>query len=226
MARYESSLTQQQAAAPVIGRRAYYGLTFGLVTLSFLTLWGTYLFAGNGGLEHLLAGKGMIALVVFIVATIGGAILMSVGKSKQSVGMCLAGYLMFSLTFGVTIALLLQRYSIGTITYAFGITACISGIFLISGVLFPQFFARIGGVLFVGLFAVVLVEMIATFFFHADQTIFDYIVIALFCGFLGYDSYLMAVDQPTVPNAIYYACDIYLDIVNILLRVLDILDND
>jgi FtsH-binding integral membrane protein len=43
---------------------------------------------------------------------------------------------------------------------------------------------------------------------------------------LGYDSYCMSIDEPTVPNAIFYASDIYIDIVNILIRVLDILDND
>ena len=69
------------------------------------------------------------------------------------------------------------------------------------------------------------VEFVAVVFFHTNQTIFDYIVIILFCGFLGYDSYRMSVDEATVPNAIFHASNIYIDIVNILLRVLDIMDN-
>lgn len=226
MARNEMTYSQQQTA-PTISRRAYNALTYGLVTISFLVLWGTYLFAEGGGLERMLSGVGGIVLLVgFVIATIGGTILMTVGKKKQSVGLTFVGYALFSLTFGVTLSLILQRYDVGTITYAFGITACISGIFLIAGVVFPQFFSRIGGVLVIGLAAVILVEIVATVFFHASQTIFDYIVIALFCGFLGYDSYLMANDQPTVPNALFHASNIYLDIINILIRVLDILDND
>ena len=226
MARNEMTYSQQQTA-PTISRRAYNALTYGLVTISFLVLWGTYLFAEGGGLERMLSGVGGIVLLVgFVIATIGGTILMTVGKKKQSVGLTFAGYALFSLTFGVTLSLILQRYDVGTITYAFGITACVSGIFLIAGVVFPQFFSRIGGVLVIGLAAVILVEIVATVFFHASQTIFDYIVIVLFCGFLGYDSYLMANDQPTVPNALFHASNIYLDIINILIRVLDILDND
>jgi FtsH-binding integral membrane protein len=151
---------------------------------------------------------------------------MTVGKKKQSVGLTFSGYAIFSLTFGVTLSLLLQRYDIATITSAFAITACISGIFLIAGVVFPQFFARIGGVLCVSLFAVIIVELVATMFLHIDQTFTDYIVILLFCGFLGYDSYLMSVDEATVPNAIFYAAEIYIDIINILVRVLDIMDRD
>lgn len=225
MARNEMTYSQQQTA-PTISRRAYNALTYGLVTISFLVLWATYLFAEGGGLERMLSGVGGIVLLVgFVIATIGGTILMSVGKKKQSVGLTFAGYALFSLTFGVTLSLILQRYDVGTITYAFGITACVSGIFLIAGVTFPQFFSRIGGVLVIGLAAVILVEIVATVFFHASQTIFDYIVIVLFCGFLGYDSYLMASDQPTVPNALFHASNIYLDIINILIRVLDLLDN-
>lgn len=225
MARYEASLDQRRAV-PTISRRLYNMLTFGLVTISFVVLWGTYQFAADGGLGRLFSGNPLIALIASIVATIGGIILMSVGKSKQSVPLSLVGYVLFSLTFGITLSLALQRYDVGTITYAFAITACVSGIFLVAGVTFPQVFSRIGGALVIGLIAVTLVELVAVMFFHASQTIFDYIVIVLFCGFLGYDSYCMSIDEPTVPNAIFYASDIYIDIVNILIRVLDILNKD
>jgi FtsH-binding integral membrane protein len=225
MARYEASLDQRRSV-PTISRRMYNALTFGLVTISFVVLWGTYQFAADGGLNRLFTGNPLIALIVSVVATIGGVILMSVGKANQSVPLSLVGYALFSLTFGVTLSLTLQRYDVGTITYAFAITACVSGIFLVAGVTFPQFFSRIAGVLIIGLIAVTVVEIVAVMFFHASQTIFDYIIIVLFCGFLGYDSYCMSIDEPTVPNAIFYASDIYIDIVNILIRVLDILDND
>lgn len=225
MARNETTLSRQESA-PIISRRAYNLLTFGLVTVSFLVLWGTYLFASGGGLDHIVStAGGVIAMIVSLVLSIVGVILMSVGKSKQSVPLSLVGYAIFSLTFGFTLSIVLEHYSIGTITYAFGITACVSGIFLVAGVTFPEFFSRIGGILFIGLIGVCIAEFIAIFLFHADQTIFDYIVIVLFCGFLGYDSYLMASDDPTVPNAIFHASNIYLDIINILLRILDLMDN-
>lgn len=215
-----------QAPGKTIARRAYNALTFALVTVSFLILWGTYLFTDGGQLQQMLPGAGGIAVLIgSVVLTIVGFILMGIGKSKQSVPLSLTGYTLFSLTFGVTVALALQRYNVGTITYAFGITACVSGIFLIAGVTFPQFFSKLGGALAIALLGTIVVEIVATMFLHVDQTIFDYVVIVIFCGFLGYDSYRMSSDQPTVPNAIFHASNIYLDIVNILLRVLDILDN-
>lgn len=215
----------RQVSAPVISRRAYNALAFGLVTVSFLIMWGTYLFTAGGGLYTMFGGMGMlVSLIVALVGTIAGLVIMSKGKKDQNVALSLVGYGLFSLTFGFTIALALMYYDVGTIAYAFGITACLSGIFLVLGVMFPDFFASIGRLLGLSLIAVILIELVAVIFFHADQTIFDYIVILIFCGFIGYDSYQLAMDEPTVPNAIWHASDIYVDIANILLRVLDLLD--
>ena len=50
----------------------------------------------------------------------------------------------------------------------------------------------------------------------------DWVVIVIFCGLIGYDFYQAATDEPTVDNAIWYACENYLDLINIFLRVLNI----
>ncbi len=219
------SLMGNQIGAPTITRRAYNALTFGIVSLAFLVTWGEYSLIMNGSLNFLLRNA-LVTLLVSFVLTIAGIILMSVGKSKQSVGISVGGFALFTLTFGATTALALTHYSVGTIAYAFLITACLAGIFLVAGVIFPEFFSRIGGVLMIGLLGLIIIETVAVLFFHANQTLFDYVAIALFCGFLGYDAYIMSQDAPTVPNAIFYATDIFLDIVNILIRILNIMDRD
>ena len=229
MANQNASIVRE-VNAPTISRRAYNALCFGLVTLSFLVMWGSYLFSRSYTFYRMLfsmsGGTFSVLLIGSFIFTIVGIVLMSVGKSRQSLALSVVGYALFSLTFGFTASLSLQSYSLGSITYAFGITACLSGIFLILGVMFPEFFARIGRLLTATLLAVIVLEIIATVFFHANQTIFDYVVVMVFCGFLGFDSYQLAIDEPTVPNAIWHASDIYLDIINILLRVLSIMDRD
>lgn len=226
MSGYETQLSNQQSTA-TISRRAYNLLTFGMVTISFLITWGMYQFVESGALFRTFSAiNPVVLLIVYLVGSFGGIIIMSVGKKNQSVPASLIGYALFTLTFGGTLALALTHYDIGTISYAFGITACVSGIFLVAGVTFPEVFSKIGRMLVIALLAVIVVEFVAVIFFHADQTIFDYLVIAIFCGFLGYDAYCMSMDVPTVPNAIFYASDIYIDIVNILIRVLQILDRN
>ena len=213
--------------APLISRRAYNALCFGLVTASFAIMYLMYALVTGGALNDLFSsGTGaIVTLIVSIGGTIGGIVAMGSGKKSQSVGVSLAGYLVFSLTFGFTLALALEHYTGQTISSALGITACLAGIFLIAGVTFPEFFASIGRLLFLSLVGLIVAELIAVLVFHANQTIFDYITILVFCGFIGYDSLQLAVDDPTVPNAIWHASDIYIDIANILIRVLDILDN-
>ena len=219
------SLAGQQSDAPTITRRAYNALTFGIVTVAFLITWGEYTLAVDGNLPFFSQG-GFAPMIVSLILTIAGIGIMSAGKSKQNVGLSLGGFALFTLTFGSTLALALTLYEVGTIYYAFAITACISAIFLVAGVTFPEFFSRIGGVLMIGLIGLIVTEFVAVIIFHAHQTIFDYITIVLFCGFLGYDAYRMSMDEPTVPNAIFYAAEIFIDMVNILLRVLRILDRD
>lgn len=217
--------THVAGRATTAARRLYNSITYGMVAVSFLILYLTYNFAEGGGLERMLGtGLGLGLLIGMLVGSIGGIIVMGIGKGRQSVPISIIGYALFSLTFGFTMSLALQQYEIGTISYAFAITACLSGIFLLAGLAFPDIFSKIGGILTVALVGLIVIELVAVMFLHIDQTIFDYIGIALFCGFLGYDSYQMAYDEPTVPNAIFYAASIYLDIVNILLRILDLLD--
>ena len=210
-----------------ISRRMYNGLCFGLVTCSFLVMFAMYRMVLNGGLVALIySGAGLPVLIGSFVGTMAGLIMMGVARSHDNLGLSIAGYVLFSLTFGLTLAVALLNYTSYQITTAIGITACLSGIFFIAGLLYPEVFERISGILMLSLLGLIIAEVIAMFFFHADQTIFDYIAIAIFCGFIGFDSYKMAMDEPTVPNAIFHASDIYVDIANILLRVLRILNSD
>ena len=211
-------------SSPTISRRAYNALTFGIVTASFLITWFEYNLIMGGPLSFLL--NSFPALIISCVLSIVGLIVMGQGKSKQQVGLSAAGFGVFTLTFGATTALALTYYDITTIGYAFLITACISGIFLIAGIIFPEFFRRIGGVLMIGIFALLIMQLVAGLIFHVSPTWLEYVAIVLFCGFLGYDAYMMSADAPTVPNAIFYAADIFIDIVNILLRVLSLMDRD
>lgn len=220
MAQSEAAIAQQGSAKP-ISRRAYNLLTFGLVTLSFIATYFLYNSAVNGFLAEMTAKMNPIAsLVLYLAGSIGGLIAMNMGKSRQNLTLTIVGYALFTLTFGGTLANVLKRYDGATLYNAFAITACIAGIFLIAGVIFPEFFSRIGGVIAAGLLGLFIAELVAIFVFHVNQSFLDIIAIALFGGCLGLYSYRMSADEPTVPNAFFYAANVYLAIVNILLRVL------
>jgi len=227
MSSYDQSLAPV-SSAPLVSRRLYNGICFGLLTISFAVMFLMYSQFTSGALDFLFTSStsALIFLIASLVGSIGGIIAMGVGKSRQSVAVSLAGYAVFSLTFGLTLALSLAHYTTQTISVALAITACLAGIFMIAGIIFPEFFAAISRILVLALIGVIVVELLATVIFRVDQTFFDYVTIAIFCGFIGYDTFQLAADDPTVPNAVYHACDIYIDIANILIRVLALLDRD
>ena len=69
--------------APLISRRAYNALCFGLVTASFAIMYLMYGLVTGGALDNLFStGVGsIVTLVVAIAGTIGGIVLMGSGKA-------------------------------------------------------------------------------------------------------------------------------------------------
>lgn len=63
-------------------------------------------------------------------------------------------------------------------------------------------------------------------FLGVDQTWLDIAVIVVFCGFIGYDMYVATTVAPTVPNAVFMACNLFLDIVNVFIRLLNIVNDN
>ena len=54
-------------------------------------------------------------------------------------------------------------------------------------------------------------------------TIFDFIVVIIFCGYIGYDWARAQEYNPTLDNAIDSAADIYVDVINLFVRILSII---
>lgn len=186
------------------------GLGVGIVSQPAFTSW----FASNA----------LLGIAGMIVGPIVGVVLMSGAVKRQSVARSIAGFAIFVSTFGLLCAMVVAQYDLPTINTAFVATAAITAVFGVLGLAFPQVFQRISGVLMVALVALCVVE-IAMALMGVDQTWLDIAGIVVFCGFIGYDMYQAATVEPTVPNAVFMASNLFLDIMNVFIRVLDIVDN-
>ena len=91
------------------------------------------------------------------------------------------------------------------------------------GTLFPAFFQKISGVLTIALLLVIVVELIEIFIFNTHHGILDWIVVLIFCGYIGYDWGRANQIPKTVDNAVDSAAALYMDIINLFLRILRIL---
>ncbi len=221
---YGSPIYQEGPAPKLISRRLYNVVLTGLVVLSFVVMAACSYFTNTITFAYFVIQNPLAYMLATIGGSIVGLICMSIGRSKENLALALVGYAVFSLTFGFTTSFALSYYSLASISMAFSATAGIMVVFGAAGIMFPQFFARIQGIICFGLLAMIVVELVLIFL-GVQQTFTDIVVVLLFCGFIGYDVYRAQADTPTLVNALWYAIELYLDIVNVLLRLLRIFGN-
>lgn len=209
--------------ARALSPRAFNLVVSGLIFLGFCAMGAaTYVTGTPSFMRMMLTGSGFGTMMGSLVLTIVGLVMMSVAAGKQSAGLSIVGFVLFAASFGFVASLALVTYDLPTINTAFAATAAIALVFGALGVMFPQFFKRVPTVACGIILAVVLVEVILMFM-GVSQTLTDYIVVVVFAGFIGYDTYVATTVEPTLPNAVLAASNLYVDIINVFLRILDII---
>lgn len=135
------------------------------------------------------------------------------------------GYNLIVIPFGLLLSSTVRYYlniDPEIVFRAFVYTALISAGMIGAVLAFPEFFSKLGGMLFgflIGLFVCEIVLLI----FKVRQTMTDWLCAGLFSLYIGYDIYRSQQFAKTVDNAVDCALDIYLDIINLFVRLLSIL---
>jgi len=133
------------------------------------------------------------------------------------------GYNFVVVPFGLVINLVVYNYSQTLVVQAVQITGAVTLSMMILGTLFPAFFRRIASALTISLLLVIVWELVATFVFKKVIGILDWIVVLIFSGYIGVDWGRANQIPKTVDNAIDSAAALYMDIINLFLRILRIL---
>jgi len=133
------------------------------------------------------------------------------------------GYNFVVVPFGFIINLVVSNYDTALVTEAIEITGLVTVGMMLLGSMYPKFFQKISGGLTVALFLVIVVEMIEIFVFGIHHGILDWSVVLIFCGYIGYDWSRANQIPKTIDNAIDSAAALYMDIINLFLRILRIL---
>lgn len=221
---YESPIytEQRQGPAPrLISRRLYNLVLTGLVLLSFAIMAACSQMTSTLEFWMFVQRNPLLFTLLTLVGSFGGIIVMNIARARENLSLGMIGYTVFTLTFGFTTSMVLSMYSLDTITAAFTATAGIMVVFGAAGIAFPRFFERLMPICALGLLAVIVVEF-ALMLFGVQQSLTDIAVIVLFCGFIGYDVHRASTATPTLSNAVWYAIELYLDIINVFLRLLQL----
>lgn len=162
-------------------------------------------------------------LAVIIIYFVGSfASMFAVYRSNSPV-ISFIGFTGLSVSMGLLLTYYVSYFEIGSIAMAFITTAVVTGAMMVAATIFPTFFKGIGRVLFFSLLITIIAEIVISLIMGIGATIFDFIVVIIFCGYIGYD-WAKAQEYPnTVDNAIDSAADIYVDVVNLFVRILSII---
>ena len=160
---------------------------------------------------------------VFGLALLG--ILMSGLSSNPFVSFI--GFNLVAAPFGAMLGPIVHMYATempGVVTQAAYLTGGITVVMAASGLMFPKFYASIGGALFGALIAIAVVAVAALFIpgLH-EMTWIHYLAAGVFALYIGYDMHRASQIPATADNAIDVAVALYLDIINLFLRILIIL---
>lgn len=173
--------------------------------------------------ENLQYYAGFILIGYFVLAFAG---IMLSGYSSNPI-VSFVGYNMLVVPIGVVLSLVLAEYTAfemdivaQALLYTVIITACMTGL----SVLNPSFFLGLGGILF-SVLSGLLISGVVCFFMGWSTAWQAWIAVILFSFYIGYDFQRSQQFEKTVDNAVDCALDIYLDVINLFLRILQILGN-
>jgi len=94
---------------------------------------------------------------------------------------------------------------------------------MILATLIPGFFLRLGRVLGIALIVTLVGELLAIIVFRSQSMIYEWIFAGLFSLFIGFDWARANSCAHTLDNAVDLSASMYLDIINLFLRILSIM---
>ena len=112
----------------------------------------------------------------------------------------------------------------GIVTSALMLTGCTTGVMTLLGLSYPNVFARLGGVLFASLMALVILRLVSLFVPSlAAAGWIEWLAAGIFTLYIGYDCHRAMAIPATGRNALDVAISLYLDIINLFLTILRLL---
>ena len=196
----------------------------------FLGLLGTALtafFTYKSGL-YITIATGMSYGVLAIIE-IAVVLLFSFMFRKLSPTVVTVLFYLYAFINGITLGVIFAVFEIGTIGYAFGITSLLFGGLALYGYTTKRDISKAGPILTVALIAGLIVSLINLFIENSMvDIILDWVMLAVFAGLTIYDINKLKtmeqyVEYDTEKFYIYGAMQLYLDFINIFIRILSIL---
>lgn len=170
--------------------------------------------------ELIAAWDPLIFFIVYTVLLIAGVLINVISRNPV---VSFIGYCMVVLPIGALLAITVPAYAPTTVLSAFLATAFLSAAMALIAFVRPQIFYSVWKILSVCLFVSLLWSLIAMFTPLRSALVWlDWLVVLLFCCYIGFDVSFARNRPKTLDNAVDSACGLYLDVINIFIRLLAI----
>lgn len=167
-------------------------------------------------------GNYLIFVICYFVMAIAGVCINSFSRKPL---LSFIGYCLVVLPIGAVLALVVPYQSLGVVRSAFLVTTILAVVFGLLAVLYPRFFYSVWKILSLSLLIALIWSLIAMFtgaYFTSGYVWLDWLVVLIFCCYIGFDISLAKSRPKTLDNAVDSACGLYLDIINLFIRLLAI----
>lgn len=136
------------------------------------------------------------------------------------------GYNLVVLPMGAVLSVVLNGYDVDIVLKTSISTASVTLLMMFVSMIYRDFFMSLGRTLFTCLVGVVIIEFLMILFGLGTPEWWDFLIALIFCGYIGYDWCDAQSRYRSVDNAVDSVVELYLDVVNLFVRILDILDKD
>lgn len=204
--------------------KCFLWMFLGLI-ITFVTSVG---FSYTGLLEDLLLSFGMGFIILFAVIEVVLVISLSVSMAKLSAGTALSMFFLYSIVNGITMSSIFYIYDLTSIVYVFLGSAAVFGIMALVGYKTNLNLSKLGSFITISLLLSILFGIIMMFAFNETAyLIYNVLGIGLFMIITTYDIHIIknmyhetSSDSHKEVVAIFGALQLYLDFINVFLRLL------
>ena len=198
---------------------------FGWMVVGLLVTFGTgFLVSTNQNMvANVVSGLGLFTILVVELAV---AFFFSLRISKMSSGTARACFILYSFVNGLFFSTYFVYFELDSLIYVFLITAIVFAIFALIGATTKLDLSKMGSYLLMGLIAIILCGIINIFIGSSSlDFIISTIAVIVFLGYTAYDvKMIMNSDKfiaiPEENIAIYGAFQLYLDFINLFIRLI------
>ena len=221
------NFTIEKRDARAVGQAQFLARVYGVMSIALLitalTSFLTISTLGIDGIFEFLAAH-PFTILVLILAQFGLVFMLAGRINRMNIGQAVTGFTIYSVLVGLTLSIILIRYTNTSIVSTFLVTAGMFGAMCAYGLITKKDLSSWGSILFMGLIGIIIASIVNIFIQSGIMyLIISFVGVVVFTGLTAYDSQKIKESYDGTNNfkiIILGALSLYLDFINLFIYML------